>query len=374
MTERILIIGASARAAAASALRAGFQVVAADLFADADLRQAANAAFKISEYPEGFEQVLRSASYDHWMITGALENYANLIDKWRSEFPNYRGCDSIAIASVRSNAWQRVLQDHGVYIPCEKPIDPCDSVVPDGWLCKRRRSAGGMHVLPPSTQILESHDDCYLQKQIDGEPVSATFVASDDSCFLLGTCEQLFGTEWNAPSTFAHVGAIGPLHISDSVKDRWQTIGDLLAERCGLRGVFGVDAIQRADVIIPIEVNPRYPSSAELFDRANPTQSVVALHIAACTNQTFAIDQSRTISIHGKAIVWATSPVVVTDDLTSCWLKRASEVRDFADIPQPTTIAAGQPVMTIFATGETPDDVARKLRAAIANLRLEGIK
>ena len=36
--KKLAIVGASVRAAAFSALRAGFEVVAADLFADADLR------------------------------------------------------------------------------------------------------------------------------------------------------------------------------------------------------------------------------------------------------------------------------------------------------------------------------------------------
>ena len=53
LVNRLLIVGASARAAAWSARRAGFDVVAADLFADTDLQQLAKTIqVEPREYPQ----------------------------------------------------------------------------------------------------------------------------------------------------------------------------------------------------------------------------------------------------------------------------------------------------------------------------------
>ena len=60
VSERIAIVGASVRAAAASAVRAGFSVAAADLFADEDLREIADAT-RIRDYPDGLADWLKFA-------------------------------------------------------------------------------------------------------------------------------------------------------------------------------------------------------------------------------------------------------------------------------------------------------------------------
>ena len=113
MAERILILGASARAAAQSAAKAGYSVIAADLFADVDLQSTAESTRRVVEYPHEFESILRSTSYDHWMVTGALENYAELLARWINTFPGYRGCSAESIARVRTTAWREMLVEKG---------------------------------------------------------------------------------------------------------------------------------------------------------------------------------------------------------------------------------------------------------------------
>src|SRR5687768_8535892 len=78
--DPLAIVGASARSAAASAVRAGFQPITADLFADADLRRIATAT-RISPYPEGILDWLRTMQPPAWMYTGALENHPELVDQ-----------------------------------------------------------------------------------------------------------------------------------------------------------------------------------------------------------------------------------------------------------------------------------------------------
>ncbi len=78
----LLILGASVRAAAWSALGSGtVQPCCIDLFADADLqRQISAQAIPLSAYPYGFLEASRRAPPGPWLYTGALENYPDLIE------------------------------------------------------------------------------------------------------------------------------------------------------------------------------------------------------------------------------------------------------------------------------------------------------
>src|SRR5687767_10917006 len=84
--EPLLILGASARAAASSAARAGFAPRAADLFADADLAALCRVT-RIDDYPGEFPAAARKFPPSPWMYTGGLENYPELVDQIAAERP-----------------------------------------------------------------------------------------------------------------------------------------------------------------------------------------------------------------------------------------------------------------------------------------------
>src|SRR5262245_49210022 len=83
--RRLMIFGASTRAAAFSALRAGLEPWCADLFADRD-HQAACSVARVSSkgYPTTFGAMVQSDMAGPWMYTGALENEAVLIGRMAS--------------------------------------------------------------------------------------------------------------------------------------------------------------------------------------------------------------------------------------------------------------------------------------------------
>src|SRR5690242_9210524 len=78
--QQLLIVGASVRAAAQSAVRAGYRVWGTDLFADADLCAIADAA-SVARYPSGLLASMTAAPDAPFMYTGALENYPALIER-----------------------------------------------------------------------------------------------------------------------------------------------------------------------------------------------------------------------------------------------------------------------------------------------------
>ena len=77
--EHLVIVGASVRAAAFSALRAGLRPWCADLFADADLRARCPAVVTGARGYRSLLRVLAQAPPGPWMYTGALENHPRLV-------------------------------------------------------------------------------------------------------------------------------------------------------------------------------------------------------------------------------------------------------------------------------------------------------
>ena len=79
MLKRLILVGASVRACAASAVKAGFAPEAFDLFADADLRALCPTTCLVNGY--GNLNTVFSAAPEPWMYTGGLENRPRLIDR-----------------------------------------------------------------------------------------------------------------------------------------------------------------------------------------------------------------------------------------------------------------------------------------------------
>src|SRR5689334_16729172 len=116
--EHLLIVGASARAAAFSALRAGLRPVCADLFADADLR-ARCTAWRVGpkDYPRGFLDVPALDSPGPWLYAGGLENRPDLVEAMARRRQPLWGNPAAVLRRVRSPFEVRaVLRAAG--LPC----------------------------------------------------------------------------------------------------------------------------------------------------------------------------------------------------------------------------------------------------------------
>lgn len=369
MAQKILILGASARAAAFSAFRAGHQPVTVDLFADADLAEICRAE-SVSMYPNGFARWLESLSYDCWMTTGATENYPTLIEQWANRFPGYRGSDAIAIRAVRTDNWRRVVSDAGFSIPLQQVLPPDNRPLSGRWLRKSRRSANGLQIADANGS--DHFPEAYYQQYIEGTALSGVFVATDNRCDLLGITKQLLGREWGGPSEFAYVGSVGPLRSDEYGDTQWNRLGNVLAERCGLRGVFGVDAVMHDNEIWPIEVNPRFPASAEILERADAELSVVDLHVK-CFGPGDQYATAAPRQLHAKSIVWASETTRISAEMSTSLLKRrytpGSTFPTLADIPKPGTIARSHPILTVFARATATSFVEDELRDEIRAIR-----
>lgn len=356
MPANLIIVGASARAAAHSAARASFTPVVIDLFADADLA-ALCPATRIERYPVDFPPALANAPNAPWLYTGGLENHPRIVGRMAALRP-LLGNGPASLRVVRDpRQLSKALHAAGLQAPA---MFSGHDATAKQWLVKPRRGSAGLGVrFAEPGELDQPPRGAILQEYIDGESCSATYVAAGGRAVLLGATRQLVGRDWDVSPEFLYLGSIGPLDLEASEVSVLQRLGDVIAARFGLVGLFGVDFIRTGSGLFPVEVNPRYTASIEVLERVTG-MPLVAWHVAACLRGELPSDSPVASGYAGKAIVYARHACRWIGSLRDL---PAATWPELADIPQPDTpIERGQPIATVFAAGASASDVHRELR------------
>jgi predicted ATP-grasp superfamily ATP-dependent carboligase len=383
-SEHLLIFGASARAAAFSALRAAMRPWCADLFGDADVQKhCATFLLDRGEYPEGLLRAIRQAPPGPWIYTGGLENRPTLLAKLAQLRPLWGNHgDALALARSPTHVF-KVLQQAG--IPCPALRSAAAPPPADGrWLSKSLRGSGGtgVHVFEVNKAARPAQASrgpsgpgySYLQEYQEGDSSAALYVGDGQRARFLGLTRQLVGESWLHAAPFHYCGSIGPIEPSVRLRPRLNRLGDVLAGACGLRGLFGVDGILSGEVLWPVEVNPRYTASIEVLECALGVS--LLNHHRAVFDSAYSAPSSIPGSegqVIGKAILYARESLRFPR--VGPWLTALQcggpvrETPDFADIPHAgEPIERGRPVLSFFARGATVADCADALRAAASDL------
>lgn len=366
----LVVAGASVRAMAASAARAGWQVHAADLFADVDLRDVATGATRVRPYPEGLPAAVAAFPPGPWLYCGALENHRDLIAEISRDRP-LAGCDPAAVAAVRDpESLGAAVRGIGLRFPETRPT--ADGIPGDGsWLVKPVRSAGGHGIADwHGADVAPAGSSARIwQRRVRGRPWSASYLLADAAGTLLGLSRQFVGSRWCRARPYAFAGCVefAPDALGADVADQLHSLGHLLAARFGLAGLVGVDLVLDRGRVHVLEVNPRPTASMELVERATGL-CLAAAHLEACGFRTAVATVARPRrGTWSKAILFADQAVEIDDEAAATLREASRETHAgwplLADIPAaPQTIPAGGPVCTIFAHGDSP-------RASLANLR-----
>jgi predicted ATP-grasp superfamily ATP-dependent carboligase len=371
VSKRILIVGASARAAAQSALRSGFLPVCGDLFGDADLQALCQVTI-VRDYPAGFQKLFESRQFDAWMFTGALENHPSLLHQWSSRWAHL-GTSIESIRRVRNPlALSDALRRAGFHAPkVARSIGQLDSS--RAYLRKPLKSAGGTNIrLVRSNEDAAENQGCYYQEFVPGTPYGGLYVAASGAVQLLGVTRSLIGTAWCGADGFRYGGSLGPVRLSGSLKREWTGIGESLAREFGLTGLFGIDAVLNEQGVWLVEVNPRYTASVEILERADAGCRTIARHVLACReSRIMPPSQPSDDTMHGKAVLYAESDGVVTADDTDKLLSwsRQDAYPIVADVPKPGKIRARQPILTVFAHHKDEQQLLDALRARADQVR-----
>lgn len=371
----LLILGASVRAAAQSAARAGFSPVCGDLFADADLRQA-HPCQRARRYPHDLALIARKHPPLPWMFTGGLENWPTLVERISRRHTLY-GNPPQTLRRVRDPfSVSDALAACGIECPECRPLN--DPPLRDGtWLLKQRRASGGQHVTVWNNQTPlpagAGRSGWYFQRRVAGVSCGAVFVAAERKSRLLGVTEQLLSCEPQTP--FRYAGSIGPLPLTARQESSLARLGDALAATFCLRGLFGVDLVIDGDSAQPVEVNPRYTASIEVLERATGMHTL-RQHVQACQDGILADGHApQPTSWCGKRVVYAKTALVISAKQSADWLAENAGAAwpALADIPiAGTRLQPGQPLLTVFAEADDRDSLLAALtdRCDAVNERL----
>jgi predicted ATP-grasp superfamily ATP-dependent carboligase len=267
----LVIMGASTRAAAFSALRAGLRPICLDQYADADLEAVAE-VIRVDDYPDGLPAALSPFPPYPVMYTGALENHPELIEQIALRQP-LLGNDAATLRAVRDPCRVREVLA-AAKVPHLEVCSSDQAPPADGrWLLKPQRGSCGRGVIPwtPSASghptLLEPH---FFQERASGTCYSAVFAARQSPLQVryVGLTRQLVGLQELHAAAFSWCGSLGPALLDTKAEILIRRTGTVLAHRFGLRGLFGFDFIlDEDDQPLLTEVNPRYTGSVEVLEQ-----------------------------------------------------------------------------------------------------------
>jgi len=371
----LIIVGASTRAAAFSAIRAGFRPVCFDAFADVDL--CANALVEpLPDDPGALEAALNRWPELPVMYTGGLENRPDFLSVIAASHALW-GNPAEVVAAVRDPF--RLVEPARLSRIGFPEITGAESPpIADGsWLLRARAGAGGRGILPwtednrGSELLREPH---YFQKRIAGESHSALFLAEREigDVRFLGLTRQLIGLPESHADEFQWCGNIGPVTLPVPVEAVIRRFGNVLKWKFGLVGLFGVDLIisPEGDPWVT-EVNPRYPASIELFEHSLGIP-LLADH-ARCFVPGGIADSGwkrcHPGSYLGKGILYSPVQRTLTFPLGDARTVPVDQFPGSADLPQPgTLLVPGTPVCTVFSEAPTIDGTLSRLKEKLQSV------
>lgn len=394
----VFILGASGRAAAESAKRAGMQPVVFDRFEDRDLREIAT-----THTANSFEDLLSQCDTQRVMVceaddatprqarrkrrlplllTGGTEHHSGLLVQAEKDF-DIRPATTSVIRHTRDFQWL-AEQFSGEHV-FRFPPSLFDGVAPHAseqyhYVWKRFRSAGGLGVYR-SRPLDASPNDGYWQRWMFGQPVSLLWYGTARGCHCLAaTCphpsvsDQTARTNPNSnrefSSPFHYTGSTTwlPTQIFES-KPQFDACGRLLYERLGDVGLMQADCVLDASGgVWLLDINPRWAASFEVIELA---YGINLASMALGTNDFSQTEQSCSwpmVDSHAcKEILYASVDYHITESQSDGLFELRKAIGEtrmswIADIPNRNTfVAAQEPLCTLIATGKNPREMSDRM-------------
>jgi len=368
----LAVAAVSARMLAEAATRDGYGVVALDLYGDADTRRAARCWRPIGgpghagqiDAPRLLDALRELTGHVGepaigWIPGSGFDGRPELLEVGARLLP-LLGTPADAVRRVRDPAaFFGALSAHGIAFP-EVRFDAPDD--PRGWLRKDAAGSGGWQVRR-AAEVREADaavpPSVYFQRERDGVPMSATFLAGAAGARIAGFNELLTEPFGKRPHVYA--GCIGPVELPGTLAQRLVGIVQTLAGAFALRGWCSLDFMRAGDAVEVLEVNPRAPASLALYAQ----RGAIEAHVAACRDAAWELpppDASRAGGhrVAGQRIVYAARAAIL-DEQTA---QRLASRDDVHDLPVAgARFGPGDPVCSVSAVADDAAQVRAMLDA-----------
>ncbi len=380
----LAIAALSARMLAEAARHDGFDVIALDVFGDADTRRACSqwqpigspAALRIDAAMllSALSRLAQRGDVIGWIAGSGFDGQADLLARGAAVLPLI-GTPADAVRRVRDpQTFFDALDRQGIAHPPVRMTAPVDAT---GWLVKDAWGCGGWHIRPAfCAEPAPAHH--YFQREVAGTPMSVTFLANGSDACVLGF-NQLSVRRFGA-RPFVFCGAIGPVALPAGVAQRIGASVRGLTAAFALRGLASLDFMLDGAAFSVLEVNPRPPASLALYGG----RGVVMAHLRACLDGELPLESSvrSGASVQGAEIVFAPRAFA----LDAAAVQRLADLAAIAaiaavagchDLPFAAThFNAADPVCSVSAQGDSAAQVQGLLaqRCAAVHQFLETLR
>ncbi len=370
----MLLVTISARAAAESAARTGYNLLVLDIFGDLDLSRIYPSYSLMRDFqhlhalPGSATEKLYLCSKDldftEVVYGSGFENHPELVEGWVSDGKAIFGNSARTLRRVRD--WEKLfefLASEKISFPPTRVVDRLGDLDPgfteEGEFLVKPLKSGGGHGIARLDQVMGSPGllnrwrdrPALVQRLVPGIPASLSFVCNGDQFLPLSTTRQLVGS---STCGFRYGGNIAPLDVPNSVEEEMLGAARLVAREYELVGCNGIDFAIRDDHPYLLEVNPRIQGSLEVVEGASGL-SVFDLHVRACRGQGLPRKGERAPGFWGRKVVYAPADLVASSSLFLPFVK---------DRPRPgTRVKAGSPLCTVTARESTMEGCRRSLQS-----------
>ncbi|WP_246666253.1 ATP-grasp domain-containing protein [Aquamicrobium sp. LC103] len=364
----LLIAAISGRALAAAARRAGYRPLVADFFRDTDTVAIAEKAVRVpGSMQAGFEQASLIEALDELagdeppvaVVCGSgFERRPEIVDEIARRYP---------LAGNSASTIRRIKDPHLFAADCaelgiphpehrwERPADP------ESWVSKQAGAAGGGHIRRADSG--EDLPGIYFQRFVAGESISALFIGDGRNASIVG-----FSRQWTAPTPqtpYRYGGAVRLRRFNRHEAALIESWLSGLTRRAGLVGLCSADFIRSRGSYRLVEINPRPGATLDIFD--SEAAPLIEAHLQASRSAPHALPRFR--DCMASIIVYADKPVERFPSFS--WPEWA------ADHQSPgTTLSAGDPICTAFASGRSALAAQRAVRDRAREIehRVEGAR
>ncbi len=263
--RRVVIAGVSVRAAAESAVGAGFDVTAIDAFGDLDQHPSVHTLPPIRRAaPAAMARAVRDIACDAVAYLSAFENHPRAVATLASGRALWgnppevlaRVRDPIVVANtLRARGFEAPAVSRRGRPTC-RPLPaegghmgrPLRGSENDSACLLKPLKSGGGHGVRFWREGDDVPDGHYLQEFVDGTPGSVVFVAAGGRAIPLGVLTQLIGETAFGAAGFRYCGNIlAPAGGAQdaNLADAARALACAVTEEFGLVGLNGIDFVER---------------------------------------------------------------------------------------------------------------------------------